>query len=158
MISRTTLCPVPRAWILSPRARRFYLFCAIADSVLFAIFVVEQAALALGSNTVVESFLTILFSGHSILLWLGTLGGVLLTLAMWCFWFAFDRSTFTSRLIWFLPLFFLFLTGPVVYHFVVYRPQSALMTRDGQPNRSERKSDGKLPVPTLTLSPATISP
>lgn len=114
----------------------FYLFCAIAASVWFAILVVAQAAPALSSNTVVESFLTLLFSGHGALLWVGTLSGVLLTLAMWCFWFAFDRSTFTSRLIWFLPLFFLFLTGPVVYYFVVYRPQSALMTRDVQPNRS----------------------
>ena len=135
MISRTTLCPVPLRWIVSPGARRFYLFCAITDWVLFTMFVGAQAAPAVSSNTSVESFLTVL-SAYQIVGWLGGLCVVLLTLGMWCFWFAFDRLPFPRRLIWFLPLFFLFLVGPVIYYFVVYRPQSALMIRDVQADRS----------------------
>ena len=135
MISRTTLCPVPRSWILSPGARRFYLLCAVVELILFLIFVVAQATPAVSSNRSADSFLLFL-SGYQIVRWLEGLCVVLLTLGMWCFWLAFDSLPFTRRLIWFLPLFFLFLVGPVIYYFVVYRPQSALMTRDAQPNSS----------------------
>jgi hypothetical protein len=114
---------------VSPGARRFYLFCAIADLVLFTMFVVAQAAPAVSSNTSAESLLTVL-SAYQIVGWLGGLCVVLLTLAMWCFWIAFDRLPFPRRIIWFLPLFLLFLVGPVIYYFVIYRPQSALMSRD----------------------------
>jgi hypothetical protein len=125
MISRTTLSPVPRAWILSPRARRCYLFCAIAELILFLTFVGAQVAPAFGRSNLAETFLTG-FSGSSVLSWGGALCWVLLTLAMWVYWLAFDRSTFIRRLIWFLPLFLGVLIGPIVYYFAVYRPQSVL--------------------------------
>jgi hypothetical protein len=117
---------------VSPGARRFYLFCAIMELILFLSFVVAQLAPAVSSNTRAETFLTG-FSGSSVLSWLAALCWALLTLAMWCYWLAFDRLPLTRRLIWFFPLFFLFLIGPIVYYFVVYRPQTALMTFEMPP-------------------------
>jgi hypothetical protein len=140
MISRTTLCPVPRAWILSPGARRFYLFCAITELVLFLSLVGAQVAPAFGANNLAETFLTGI-SGSRVLSWLGALCWVLLTLAMWLYWLAFDRSTFVRRLIWFLPLFLGVLIGPIVYYFAVYRPQSALDASNAPSDRPGQKSN-----------------
>jgi len=43
----------------------------------------------------------------------GILGTAVLSVAMWYFWFSFDRSSWAKKMMWFLPLYLLLGIGPV---------------------------------------------
>ncbi|PYV65010.1 MAG: hypothetical protein DMG97_33340 [Acidobacteria bacterium] len=51
----------------------------------------------------------------------GILGTAILTVAMWYFWFGFDKSPWIRKAFWFPPLYFLLPIGPALYYFFVYR-------------------------------------
>jgi len=51
-------------------------------------------------------------------------GTALLSIAMWYFWFTFDRCSWLRKAIWLPPLYFLPTIGPVLYYFFVYRRQT----------------------------------
>lgn len=49
------------------------------------------------------------------------LGAGLLWIAMWYFWFGFDRSHYLLRALSFVLLFFMGPIGPLMYYFAAYR-------------------------------------
>lgn len=48
-------------------------------------------------------------------------GTALLWIAMWYFWFGFDRSHYLKKAFWLALLFFLAPIGPLLYYFASYR-------------------------------------
>ncbi|HZR33673.1 MAG TPA: hypothetical protein VFA76_17645 [Terriglobales bacterium] len=49
------------------------------------------------------------------------LGGAVIWVAMWYFWFGVDRSHWAKRAVWFAALFFLPPSSSALYYFLVYR-------------------------------------
>ena len=43
-----------------------------------------------------------------------------MTVAMWYFWFNFDKSSWARKALWAVPLYFLVPIGPALYYFFVY--------------------------------------
>jgi hypothetical protein len=59
-------------------------------------------------------------------LFAGTAGCAVLWVAMAYFWWSFDRSGAYLKAFWLVLLALLGPVGAVLYHFIVYRPQTAL--------------------------------
>jgi hypothetical protein len=77
--------------------------------------------LAMGFSGVrsLSAFPQVLSIARSLLL-PGVLGSAALTVAMWYFWFNFDKSSWTRKALWTIPLYFLVPIGPALYYFFVY--------------------------------------
>jgi magnesium-transporting ATPase (P-type) len=61
-----------------------------------------------------------------ILLWPGIFGSGILAVAMWYFWFSFDRSSWNKKSLWFLVLLMGLALGPLIYYFFAYRRNEVL--------------------------------
>jgi hypothetical protein len=61
-----------------------------------------------------------------ILLWPGILGTATLAVAMWYFWYSFDRSSWMARSLWFVVLILGLALGPLIYYFFAYRRSQIL--------------------------------
>jgi lysylphosphatidylglycerol synthetase-like protein (DUF2156 family) len=116
--------PITREWIVSPIARRIYFGCALANLALHAVLMGTRLAVeASGAGSVAASPLAVMIVKS--LLWPGIVGTGLLSVAMWYFWFSFDRFRWMRRASWFLVLFWGITIGPALYYFFVYRNNEA---------------------------------
>ena len=115
------ILPITRSWICSSLARKLYTACAVLALALIEMSVGTRAAQqVIGTKT-----LPPLTAGVLRIVPIPEVVGVaLLWVAMWYFWFGFDRSHWFKRALWFLLLFFLAPYGPVFYCFFVYRQQT----------------------------------
>ena len=112
--------PITKSWIVSLAARRTYFVCALAAFSLIGVLMASRSALqASGATSFAASQATLLVL--KILLWPGIVGGALLCIAMWYFWFTFDDSGWLKKALWALPLYLLVPIGPAFYYFLVYR-------------------------------------
>jgi hypothetical protein len=111
--------PITQGWIVSRVASRIYLVCALLAIALFGTLV---AAFAAGAVSGIRSLADVPLAESvvRVLIFPEVCGAALLTVAMWYFWFTFDRSTWAKKAFWFLPLYFLLPIGPALYYFVVY--------------------------------------
>lgn len=105
---------------MSLTARRIYFVCALLAISLPAVFIATRMAL----DTSGISAISAVPIAALVVRWLvfpGILGTAVLSVAMWYFWFSFDRSSWGKKMMWFLPLYLLVGIGPVLYYFFVYR-------------------------------------
>jgi hypothetical protein len=116
--------PISRDWVVSRTAQRLYLACAIANLYFIAVLMGTFMAMA-ASDTV---FLTdpVAVRLVRILLWPGILGTATLAVAMWYFWYSFDRSSWMARSLWFVVLILGLALGPLIYYFFAYRRSQIL--------------------------------
>jgi hypothetical protein len=117
--------PITASWIVSRRAQRLYCGCAIANAGLFRGLVGMQVVLIPWSfnrfgiaNLLVKA-----------VLWPCIVGTAILWVAMWYFWFTFDRSGWVKRALWFAVMCLGFALGPPLYYIFGYRRNSALEGR-----------------------------
>src|SRR5216683_5374761 len=116
--------PITKDWIVSPLARRIYLGCAILAIALFGTLVAVSAAMvASGVRSLAGAPAVV--SIVKMLLFPEVLGTAALSIAMWYFWFSFDRSSWIRKACWFPPLYLLPTMGPALYYFFVYRGQAS---------------------------------
>ena len=110
---------ISEEWIVSPLARRVYLICAIASIYFITLYLGVTSGIAAAGTSRGEfpAWLAILLRFSFLP---GIAGTATLWIAMWYFWFGFDRSSSAKKTLWFLPLLFAPI-GPVIYFFVVYR-------------------------------------
>ena len=114
--------PISKGWIVSPLARRIYLICALLAIALFGTLVAVSAALvASGVRSLAGAPAAVLIVKGLVLP--EVFGTATLSIAMWYFWFTFDRSSWAKKAFWFPPLYFLPTMGPALYYFFVYRRQ-----------------------------------
>lgn len=122
--------PISKEWIISDTARRVYFVCAVAAFSLFGGILASTMAMQASGITSLEgspiAALTV-----RVVLWPGILGTAVLSIAMWYFWFTFDKSSWLKKACWFVPLYFLLRIGPSLYYFLVYR-------RNRQPSGVDR--------------------
>lgn len=110
--------PISHGWMVSRAARRVYFVSAILSLALLATIIGVHAAIsAAGMSALTRGSATIV----RILLFPEIIGTALLWIAMWYFWFGFDRSQFLKKAAWFVGLFFFAPLGPVLYYFFVFR-------------------------------------
>ena len=115
---------VSESWILSPLARRVYLVCAILALTLFVIFIagrmtVNPSGSAPGNAVPMAFFVRLIVLA-------GILGTAILSVAMWYFWFGFDRSSWIKKALWLPMLYLFFAIGPALYYFFVYRKNESV--------------------------------
>src|SRR5258708_1871471 len=116
--------PITKGWIVSPLARRTYLVCAILAIALFGTLVAVSAAMvASGLRSLAGA--PAAASIVKVLLFPEVFGAAALSIAMWYFWFSFDRSSWIRKACWFPPLYLLPTMGPALYYFLVYRSQTS---------------------------------
>jgi hypothetical protein len=114
--------PITKSWILSPLASRIYLVCALLAVALFGTLIAAFLAIrvsGLRSLADVPSALLLV----KVLILPEVFGTATLSIAMWYFWFTFDRSSWLKKALWFSPLYFLPTIGPALYYLFVYRRQ-----------------------------------
>jgi len=117
--------PISKSWIVSQVAQRIYFICALASLGLLGTYIASRMALAAsGMSSFDPASVTVLIL--RVLFFPGVLGAALLSIAMWYFWFGFDKSHWLKKAIWFLPLYSFILIGPTLYYFLVYRRSNAL--------------------------------
>jgi hypothetical protein len=73
-----------------------------------------------------------------LLLFPAMLGTSVLTIAMWYFWFGFDRSSWVKKALWCLPLFLFVPIGPTLYCFFVYLRNKSLTENITAPEKSRK--------------------
>ena len=127
--------PITKAWIVSPLARRMYLVCALLAVALFGTLVAVSAAMGASG---VRSLAGAPAAGLivKVLVLPEVFGTAALSVAMWCFWFSFDRSSWVKKAVWFPPLYFLPTMGPALYYFFVYRDQTPVRTYEIMPSKT----------------------
>jgi hypothetical protein len=103
---------------VSNTAQYVYLGAAILTLALLATFIGTHLALAVaGVNALTaDARLAVRF-----LLLPGIFGEAVLYIAMWYFWFGFDRSHYSKKALWFFLLFLLPPVGTLLYYFLAYR-------------------------------------
>ncbi len=111
--------PVKRSWIISRSAFRVYFACTLASIVALGTIFATKLAMRFAGISTLEVAPPAAWIVRA-LLWPGIFGMAILSVAMWYFWFTFDQSGWLKRAIWFLPLYFLFMIGPIFYFFFVY--------------------------------------
>lgn len=122
--------PISRGWILSPTAQRIYFASALLALALIATLMGTHMAMsAAGIRALVPPASSVIRT----LLYPEVLGAAILWIAMWYFWFGFDRSHYLKKAAWFVCLFLLAPFGTVAYYFVVYRRFISLSYIDGGP-------------------------
>jgi hypothetical protein len=129
--------PITRNWIISRTARTVYLVCTVLAFALFGALFAITLAMAHSQVRSLSPFPLALDVARLVLL-PGILGTATLTVAMWYFWFGFDKSSWIRKAFWFLPLYFLLPIGPAFYYFFVYRRIAEISVRtanDVQPVR-----------------------
>jgi hypothetical protein len=110
--------PISRSWIFSPTAQRIYFASALLALALIATFVgVHMAMSAAGARKLTPPASSVV----RMLLYPEAAGEAVLWVAMWYFWFGFDRSHYLKKAMWFALLFLLAPFGTLLYYFVVYR-------------------------------------
>jgi len=116
--------PITKDWIVSSLARRIYLICALLAIALFGTLVAVSAAMVVsGVRSLAGAPAAVLMV--KVLVLPEVFGTAALSVAMWYFWFTFDRSSWVRRACWFPPLYFLPTMGPALYYFFVYRRSTA---------------------------------
>lgn len=111
--------PITKNWIISRTARGVYFVCSVLACMLFgALFAVRLAMGFSGVNSL--SGFPLALSIARAVLFPEIFGSATLTIAMWYFWFNFDKSSWLGKAFWALPLYFLLPIGPALYYFVVY--------------------------------------
>jgi len=124
--------PISRSWLFSLSARRIYLASALLALAYLATLVgVDAAMTASGISVLTPPAASLVRT----LLYPEILGTALLWIAMWYFWFSFDRSNYLKRAIWFLVLFLFAPFGSALYYFVVYR-RCVFVPAEGQPTKA----------------------
>jgi len=119
--------PISRGWLLSRNAQHVYLGCAVLTLALIATLVgVRLAMPAAGATALNRQARSVL----RLLLLPEILGSGLLWVAMWYFWFSFDRSHYLKKAGSFILLFFLAPFGTLIYYFLAYRQSVALRSVD----------------------------
>jgi hypothetical protein len=124
--------PINHNWLFSQTAPSVYLGCAFLTLALVATLIGTHLAMSVAGARprTPESRSLVGF-----LLFPEILGAALLWVAMWYFWFGFDRSHCWKRALSFIWLFFLAPIGTLIYYFVTYRSGSSTaerpMTADG---------------------------
>ena len=114
--------PITKNWIVSTLARRVYLVCAVLSLLLMGTIIGTQAAiLASDPFSISTSAATVYLL--RVVLFPAMVGTAVLSIAMWYFWFNFDKSRWLRKTLWFLPLYLLLGIGPALYYFLVYRRQ-----------------------------------
>jgi hypothetical protein len=99
-------------------AQRIYLACAFLSLALLATLIGVHAAMsAAGASALTPDSAAVV----RILLFPEIMGAALLWVAMWYFWFGFDRSHFLKKAGWFVALFFFAPLGPVLYWYFAFR-------------------------------------
>ena len=129
--------PITKSWIISRTARAIYFVCALLAATLFGALFATLSAMAFAGVHSLGSFPTAATMIRAILL-PGICGAALLCVAMWYFWFTFDRSSWRKKALWFFPLYFVLALGPALYFFFVYLrdPEVAsTCAHEGQPVR-----------------------
>ncbi|HEY6766118.1 MAG TPA: hypothetical protein VI386_15245 [Candidatus Sulfotelmatobacter sp.] len=99
-------------------ARRIYFICALLALALLATLIGTHSAMTAAKATVLNPRAA---SVVRTLIFPEVLGSAALWVAMWYFWFSFDRSHYLKKAMWFALLFFLALPGTILYYFFVYR-------------------------------------
>ena len=121
--------PITKNWIVSPLARRVYMVCALLSLALIGTMMGTRAAM-LASYPSSLSTSPLALALLRTMLFPAAIGTATLSIAMWYFWFNFDRSSWLRKMVWFLPLYLLLGIGPALYYFLVYRRQlSAELSR-----------------------------
>ncbi len=110
--------PISRGWLLSKTARRIYLGCSILTFAFVA--TLMGTRMAINAARVSELNPSARAVLHFLLL-PEILGTALLWIAMWYFWFGFDRSHYLKKAVSFVLLFFLPPLGTLFYYFTIYR-------------------------------------
>ena len=88
--------PIAKGWIVSPLASRLYLVCALLAIALFGTLVAVNAAMVASSIRSLAGAPTAV-SMVKVLLFPEVLGTAALSIAMWYFWFSFDRSSWIRK-------------------------------------------------------------
>jgi len=111
--------PISKNWIISRTARIVYLACAILVCTLFgALFAI---LLAMGFSGVTSLFaFPVALSIARVVLLPGVFGSATLSIAMWYFWFNFDKSSWVRKTFWAFALWLALPIGPALYYFFVY--------------------------------------
>jgi hypothetical protein len=117
--------PISRSWIVSRSGQRVYARCAIADFQLIAVLVGRPTAMAESGVKSLENFPAAAYL-VKLRLWPGVIGTAILAVAMWYFWFTFDRSHWATTACWSLILFLGLALGPLSYYIFAYRKSPAL--------------------------------
>jgi hypothetical protein len=120
MLSSATMLilPISRAWMHSRAARRVYTVCAVLALALGGTLMGTHAAQAvIGAETLPSPTAAVL----KVVLIPEVIGTALLWVAMFYFWFGFDRSHWLARALWFCVISFLAPLGLALYCFFVYR-------------------------------------
>lgn len=114
--------PINRNWVLSRTAQRIYLGCSVLTlgllATLMGVHLALSAAHAAALNTDARSVVRFLLFPE-------ILAAAVLWVAMWYFWFGFDRSHYVKRALSFVLLFFFGPLGTLFYYFVTYRRRVA---------------------------------
>ena len=110
--------PINRNWVLSPTAQHIYLGCAVLTLALVATLVGVHLAISAAHAAALN---TDARSAVRFLLFPEILAAAVLWVAMWYFWFGFDRSHYVKRALSFVLLFFFGPLGTLFYYFVTYR-------------------------------------
>jgi hypothetical protein len=117
--------PISRSWVLSRVSQHLYFVCALLTLALLATLIGIRVAMSVAGATALNSDARSLLR---FLLFPEIAGAALLWVAMWYFWFGFDRSHYLNRALSFLMLFLLAPIGTLLYYFVTYRRR--VMTAD----------------------------
>jgi hypothetical protein len=114
---------ISKSWILSKTAQRVYLWCAILTLAEFGLVIAVQAAITAAEA---RELTGIARAVVQVLVVPAVTGTAVLLVAMWYFWFGYDRSHWLKKALWFLLLGLLAPIGAVLYFFFVYRHSPAL--------------------------------
>lgn len=110
--------PITRSWLVSSTAQRIYIVSALLVVALLATLIgVNAAMVASGARVLAPSASAVV----RVLLFPEIAGEAVLWVAMWYFWFTFDRPHYLKRAAWFVLLFLVAPFGTVAYYFFVYR-------------------------------------
>ena len=111
--------PITKSWIISRESRVVYFVCAVLALMFFGALFAILLAMGFSGLRSLSGFPRVLSIARSLLL-PGVLGNAILTVAMWYFWFNFDKSSWARKALWAVPLYFLVPIGPALYYFFVY--------------------------------------
>jgi hypothetical protein len=111
--------PITKSWIISRESRAVYFVCAVLALMFFGALFAILLAMGFSGVSSLSAFPRVLSMARSALL-PGVLGSAILSVAMWYFWFNFDRSWWGTKALWAVPLYLLVPIGPALYYFFVY--------------------------------------
>jgi hypothetical protein len=110
--------PISRSWLVSSTAQRIYFVSALLVVALLATLIGVNAALVASGARVLTPTASVLVR---VLLFPGIAGEAVLWVAMWYFWFTFDRSHYLKKAVWFFFLSLVAPFGTIAYYLFVYR-------------------------------------